>query len=185
MPRFDRGFKLLEISRILGGLSEDDRRLLVEWALGGQVYAVTSPSVAAVRLGFSTVLVAVGVGSLISREEPPLGSYYELARSEWIDACPSGGEPRAGFLEGDGKTVEGTVVAYAFRDPVASLVNGLGGEHVIVESSQALDDYEVFASLEGGQPVLLGGWDGYLVAVSGGPAYDRLALAAPILSSCI
>ncbi|GBF09701.1 hypothetical protein apy_14260, partial [Aeropyrum pernix] len=43
--------------------------------------------------------------------------------------------------------------------------------------------FEVYAAV-GGRPVLLGGPDGYVAAVSGGPVFERLRLLGPLLSGC-
>ncbi|WP_158298238.1 hypothetical protein [Aeropyrum pernix] len=182
LPRFDRGSYVVDVGWMLG--SPGEAAGLVEWALSsGDAWAVTAPTVVAVRAGpGQALLIALGVGSIISPVEPPAGSYHTLSRPEWIDACRPG-EPRIEFLGGAGEEVEGVSVAYAYRDPLALLVNGVGGVHQTVDPRGVDGGFEVYAAVEG-RPVLLGGPDGYAAAVSGGPVFERLRLLGPLLSGC-
>ncbi|BAN90161.1 hypothetical protein [Aeropyrum camini] len=182
MPRFDRGSYVVDVSWMLA--SPGEAAALVEWALSsGDAWVVTSPTVVSLSLGpASTLLVALGVGSIISPVEPPAGLYHTLSRPEWVEACRPG-EPRMEFLGGAAGDVEGVAVAYAYRDPLALLVNGVEGVHRIVDPGGVEGGLEVYVGVEG-RPLLLGGPGGYVAAAVGGPVFERLRLLGPLLSGC-
>jgi hypothetical protein len=172
---------LVEASLVLG-LGEGERRRLVEWALSeAGVVLVTRPSIVTIESGMGRVLVAAGVGSLISPSEPPVEGWFRLARREWVDGCRVSGEPRVKSGWGEEAEGEGVVVALDSRDPAALFVNGVRGRVRARRGGYPL------AALggPGSVPVLSVDGEGYYVVnVVEGAVLQRLSYIVPIASAC-
>lgn len=180
MPRVDRGSYVVEVSRVLS-LGQRERRLLVEWALSEEALLVTEPAIVSVETMAGSLLIAVGVGSLISRSEPPVGGALVLARPEWVDGCSVGAaEP---FVEraGRGEGVSGITVLLDPADPVARLINGSQG--VAASDAPPAGPLSV-ASISGVAAVDLLDSGGYRLWLTGGEALERAEYIAPLASSC-
>lgn len=175
--RFDAGYYVVDVSRLIA--NED----LVDWALStSDVYVATSPSIVSVKTPWGATLVALGVGSLVSRERPPAW-YRVLARPEWIGSCGPLAEPRMEVLQGAVGVVDGVSIALEYRDPVALLGNGVKGIHIVAENGRTPSGFEPYLVVEG-KTLLYGGPEGYLLAARGGPAFERLRTAGLVLSAC-
>ncbi len=181
MPSVGPDWFLVDASVVLG-LEEGERRKLVEWALSeSSVVLVTRPSIVTVESGTGRVLVTVGVGSLISPSEPPVGGWFRLVRREWVDGCRVSGEPRVKSGWGEEAESEGVIVALDARDPAALFVNGVKDR---VRSRGG--GYPVAAlGGPGGVPVLSVDSEGYYVVnVVEGAVLQRLSYIVPIASAC-
>lgn len=180
MPRVDRGSYAVDVSRVLR-LSRSDRKLLVEWALSEGVLLVTEPAVVSVEGARGALLVALGVGSLVSAERPPVGDAMVLARPEWIDGCRVGSrDPRVvSVTDSDG--VSGLVTIIDHRDPVARLINGVEG--VVATGAPSPGPLSV-AMLDGLTAVELLEDGGYKLWLIDGEALERAEYIAPLASSC-
>ncbi|MCX8196287.1 MAG: hypothetical protein N3F67_04340 [Acidilobaceae archaeon] len=175
MPRVEGGQKVVESLHVLR-LSYEELRELKEWAISQRAVLVTAPSLVYVKPG---ILLAVGVGSIISHERPPVGSYYEVLRTAWVDGCKVGErEPSYKRAEGRAVRAEGVVVAIDHRDPVALFVNGSSGLHEIVEGEKA----GAIAVVAGRPAVLKLKW--YISLLLSGEGHRRTEYIAPLVSSC-
>ncbi len=182
MPRVERGFKVIPIEVILS-LSEEDLEGLVEWALKVKALTVTFPSMVYVEAGGGLPYV-LGVGSLVTREEPPLSiKYFVVSRVSWVDGCFVGVEsPSLEVVRGDSVKFYGTLRALDFRDPVALLVNGVSGEHSVV--STGFPGRRGVIVLLGDTPVLYKLDRGYVSLLVSGEGARRISYIAPLVSSC-
>jgi len=181
LPRADRGSYVVDIGDVLR-LGMHERLMLVEWALSVRALLVTEPTVVSVQAGPGGLLVSIGVGSLVSPVEPPVGRPLVLARPEWVDGCIVGSrEPRLDYLRG-GEAISGVVTAIDAGDPVARLLNGSRGAAL----GPLPGEYGplAVASLNGEPVVALDGGGGYVSTLSGGEAVERLEYIARLASSC-
>jgi len=180
LPRVDRGSYVVDVGSVLR-LSPGERRVLVEWALSEGALLVTEPTVVSVDSVRGALLVALGVGSLVSEARPPVGEVWVLARPEWIDGCRVGvREPRVergGSREGP----SGTVTLLDVRDPVARLVNGSQG---VVAGDAPPPGPLAVAALHGLTAVELLPGGGYRLWLLRGEALERAEYIAPLASSC-
>lgn len=175
MPRVDEGYWLAEISAIL---KQEELEKIVKWALEVGAIIVTSPSIVVVRVDGRRVLVAAGVGSLLSNEEPPINS-LRISATEWVDGCIAGErEPRYVVVPG-GEEIEGTIVALDHRDPLAALLNGVEGKHGVAVGPQE----GAIASI-GGRAAVVRSRDGYISYLSSGEGRRRADYIGPLVTSC-
>jgi hypothetical protein len=133
VPRVDEGSYVVEVSSVFS-LDREHIGVLVRWALSTGVFLVVEPTIAFVRAPSShrVLPIAIGVGSLISRSEPPPVRYYVVERPFWASYWKVGlRKPSFRVLDGAKVALEGTIVSLDFRDPVALVVNGLSGVHVV------------------------------------------------------
>jgi hypothetical protein len=134
MPRVDEGVFVVEINSVLD-LDWSSIKALTRWAISTGACLVVEPSIAFLRAPRSSRILplAIGVGSLVAKGEPPPPTkYYVVERTFWVNCLKTGvNEPNYRVLEGVKKVVEGTIISIDIRDPVALLVNGLQGVHVV------------------------------------------------------
>jgi len=172
VPRVDRGWVLVDVSRILESPLEWVEPA-VEW---GAVLA-TAPARLSVRLGGRSVYVEAGVGSLVF----PPGSGVEglvVASPAWVDGCRVSGFEPPRVAEPGGGRVEPPLVALDVGDPVALFANGrewggelgrAGGVRLVVDSRGA-----TVLAYEGG----------YVLGVVSGRAREALEYMAGLYSPC-
>lgn len=181
MPRVDARYYMVDVS-IVDRVSEEEVKELIDWALGSNAIIALEAGIASVRGPTGPLLVAYGPASIFSPEPPPVGSYLELARSEWVTGCAAGvKKPMYVEAVGPGYEVAGLVIAKAYQDPVAILVNGYKGALVLAPPQS---DVTVYAEIDG-RPVL--GYSqssGYINYVVEGPLRRRIKFAAILVSSC-
>ena len=156
----------------------------MEWALNNDAIVALEPGVASVRGPEGPILVSYGSASLLSSKPPPLQGALELVRSEWVTGCRVGGrEPVVREVRGRLVRVEGVIVARAYKDPVASLVNGIKGVHEIVDAG-VKEGWMVYAEVNG-RPVLAGKREeGYTSFLASGTLKKVVYYAATLISSC-
>lgn len=158
----------------------------MEWALLTRACLVVEPAIAYVRvLNSNRVLpIAVGVGSLISREKPPSNiRYFVVERPFWVNCWKVGlKEPEFKILNGVGVSIEDTIVALEFRDPVALSINGLYGIHVV--NKEAKLNCTPLAMIRD-TIVLCRSGGSYITTLTGGEAVKRVEYMAILTSSSI
>ncbi len=164
--------------------SGDDVEMLLDWALENRVIVALEPGIASVRGPEGPILVSYGPASLLSPQPPPTPGALELVRSEWVTGCEAGrGEPRVREVRGRVVRVEGVIVARAYKDPVASLVNGVRGVYELVEPIIG-GRWAVYAEVED-RPVLARTLEGeYVSFIASGPLRGVIRYAAALISSC-
>ncbi|MEB3774493.1 MAG: hypothetical protein GSR86_06175 [Desulfurococcales archaeon] len=175
MPRIDPGAYIIDVWLIL---SLKDPAGIAEWALGSDTLLVTSPTIVVVEHNGPPVRVALGPGSLVSHEEPPI-QYYRLRTPQWVDACRIKGDPRYRVVEGGSREVDGVVMALEYRDPASMLVNGVRGTHIVTGHRG-----RAYAVIEGFKVLDWSREEGYLVYARSGEAWRRLSYIAPLASTC-
>jgi len=183
LPRVDVGSIVVDISSILG-LEELEIRKVIEWALSSKPLLVVEPVVAIVSPpGSSRSLpIGLGLGSLIATESPPFHvRYYVVKHPFWANSITVGvREPRFRFLEGKRAAVKGVIRALDVKDPVALIVNGLNGEHVV--NMEAMFKGAPIALLND-SPVLFRDDDGYATTLVEGEPAKRVTYMATLVSS--
>ncbi len=179
------GFYVVEVSSIFS-LDRTSTRELVEWALSTGVFFVVEPTIAYVRDPSSNRVLplAIGVGSLISREEPRLPiRYYVVERPFWANYWKVGlKKPELKVFDGVKAVLDGTIVSLDVRDPVALAINGLSGAHV-VSMGVSVDCTPL--SLLKGLVVLCRTNTGYATNLVEGEAARRVEYMATLASSAI
>lgn len=186
VPRVDSGFHVIDliphIDKILAEISVEE---LVSWVLREKTIIVSSPSIVTVRLdGGRTASIVLSVGSMISRNPPPLTRIpvWTMASTGWVDGCVASRTPKVSILESTKiLRVEGVIRAIDYKDAVALSINGLRGVHVIAETPR--DKAGVVAVVDN-IPVVMKTNDGYEIALIEGIASARATLVASLISSC-
>ena len=186
MPVVERGSFLLEVSDLLRRASEEELRLVRDWAIASGAVLVTSPSIVVVSTKLGGVRVSLGVGSIISGERPPLPFYRVIAAPEWVDGCMLGDEARARYLVDSGGCVEDDVVLVAVdrSDAAALLVNGVRGRHRVCASLGGLAVAKAYSASGGEYPALSREGQDYIIHVNSGEAHRRLMFIVPLLVHC-
>ena len=183
MPRVDEGLFVVEVSSVFD-LDQGSLKALTRWAISMRACLVVEPSIAFLRAPSSsqTLPLAVGVGSLVAGGEPPHPvKYYIVERPFWVNCLRTGAkEPDYKVLDGVKAIVEGAIVALNVRDPVALLVNGLRGAHVVNMGAKV--ECTPLAVL-GDTIVLCRVNRGYVTTLAEGEAARRVEYMATLLSS--
>jgi len=172
VPRVDRGWVLVDVSRVL-----ESPRGWIEPAVEWEAVLVTSPSRLSVDLGVRRVFVEAGVGSLVF----PPGSEVEglvVASPAWVDGCRVSGfePPRVG--DPGGGRVEPPLVALDVGDPVALFANG----RVWTGELGRVDGVKLVVDSRGSTVLAYAG--GYVLGVVSGRAREALEYMAGLYSPC-
>ena len=182
MPRVDEGMYVVELADIL---RIDEGRLhdLASWALSVGALFVTSPSIVPIKTQAGAVRISVGIGSLISRVEPPV-RHYVIASPEWVDACITGQEePAFQVARGQPREVRGVAVALDTSLPVAMMLNSMLVEGEFVEPAEGHPALVVEG--EGTRATALAVTkDGLTLGAIGGTAASLLRYGLTLYTSC-
>jgi hypothetical protein len=194
MPAVEGGSLVLEVSEVLNRVRDVNwLDAIVDLAVENNAVLVTSPSLAVVEGPRGPLITALGVGTLIiekptsARDIPENLRLLRLKRREWVDGCRVEFRGEAAIPEGPQVSLEGTAVAFDYRDPAALLVNGLQARYSLVDA--ILDTERVLAEVEG-RPLLgiLADRDShavkYVVHTRAGEAARRLRYIAPLAGGC-
>lgn len=184
MPRVDRGSKVVEAAEVLS-LDSGALERLADWALSAGAVFVTSPSIVSVDLGGEAVRLAIGIGSIVSEEEPPF-RYFTVSAPEWVDGCAVGRyEPRYEVLGRPAVTASGVAVALEPRDPPSMMVNSLRFDAELASPEEGSPATLVIQGDSGAVvPAMTLAEDGYTVLATGGRLRDLLEYAVKLYSSC-
>lgn len=183
MPRVDEGSIVIEVGDILK-LDIESLRTLVDWVLKSRALVVVEPTVSLVKLPDNpeAFYVTLGVGSVITQETPPVDiRYYTVVRPFWAKCLKVGlRNPDFNVAKGETVVVEGTVIALDLRDPVALIINGVRGEHVVTRGSTISG---VPVARMGDDVVLYRVGVGYVTKLVEGEAARRVEYMATLVSS--
>ncbi len=184
MPRVDSNTYVVEVASVLVMDSEQLRRL-TSWALAERALVVTGPSIVSVRSSTGSMRLALGIGSLVSRSEPPV-PYYVITAPEWVDGCYAGAlEPS--FIRAEAQRwykASGIAVAMDFRDPAALMLNGQAVEALLPDPEPQVDCWLLTLGPEGQERGLLGLLDNKYLLAARGRAGDLLEYILTLYSSC-
>jgi archaeosine-15-forming tRNA-guanine transglycosylase len=184
MPRVDTGMYVVETAEVFS-LSRRELLSLRDWALSSRAVFVTSPSIATVDSTSGPLRLALGVGSLVGRERPPI-PYRVIKSSEWVDGCAAGAtEPRYLREAGEGVRARGVAVAVDYKDPPSLMLNSVRLEAVASRYAEGQPLLILLEDSTGAQLPLLALRGGeYIIEIPEGSAGDLLEYATSLYTSC-
>ncbi len=128
MPRVDAGWVAVDASKLLG-LEGDRLEGFARLAVETRAVLVTRPSIVTGRVGYRSVRLTLGVGSLVFPPGTPVEG-VPLSRPEWVDGCHVTGRINPSRGEGGERRSRGVIVSRDVDDPVGLAGNGHSGEFV-------------------------------------------------------